>query len=238
MAVNSYQKGADTKLSANFRVREFDCNGKGCCSVTKIDDQLVAYLQQIRDHFGAKVTVAAGYRCETHNAKVANAASKSRHILGMAADIKVQGVAPAEVAKYAESLGIKGIGLYDTDKDGHFVHIDTRTAKAFWFGHAQEKRTTFGGTPEDKLVTTTTSTKTGVCTVEVKVLKKGAKSDQVKAMQVLLMGYGFSCGDKGADGSFGPATDKALRAYQEAEGLTVDGVCGPKTWAKLLGVST
>ena len=69
-------------------------------------------------------------------------------------------------------------------------------------------------------------------------MKKGAKSDQVKAMQVLLMGYGFSCGDKGADGSFGPATDKALRAYQEAEGLTVDGVCGPKTWAKLLGVST
>ncbi len=75
-----------------------------------------------------------------------------------------------------------------------------------------------------------------VCTVEVNVLKKGAKGAQVKAMQLLLMGYGFSCGDKGADSSFGAATDKAVRAFQKAKGLTQDGSCGPKTWAKLLGV--
>jgi hypothetical protein len=226
VAVTAYQKGSATRLSANFRVREFDCNGKGCCSETKIDDQLVAYLQKIRDHFGAKVTVAAGYRCETHNAQVANAASKSRHILGMAADIKVEGVAPAEVAKYAESLGILGIGLYDTQKDGHFVHIDTRGVKSFWYGHAQEKRQSFGGAQEEREEQE----------VEVSVLRKGAKGAQVKAMQLLLIGYGFSCGSKGADGSFGPATDKALRAYQTAQGLNPDGICGPKTWGKLLGM--
>jgi N-acetylmuramoyl-L-alanine amidase len=79
-------------------------------------------------------------------------------------------------------------------------------------------------------------TNTEVCTVEVKVLKKGAKGDQVKAMQLLLIGYGYSCGSKGADGSFGAATDEALRSFQKAKGLTVDGSCGPKTWAKLLGV--
>lgn len=230
MAVNTYKKGSATKLTANFRAREFDCRGSGCCTATKIDSQLVDYLQQIREHFGAKVTVAAGYRCETHNAKVANAASKSRHILGMAADIKVDGVAPAEVAKYAETLGIKGIGLYDTDKDGHFVHIDTREAKSFWFGHAQEKRRSFGGAPENN------KENTEECTVEVKVLRKGTKGDQIKAMQLLLIGYGFSCGGKGADGSFGPATDKALRAYQTARGLNPDGVCGPMTWGRLLGI--
>lgn len=87
----------------------------------------------------------------------------------------------------------------------------------------------------DKPVISTTTTNTGVCTVEVKVLKKGAKSAQVKAMQLLLGGYGYSCGASGADGSFGPATDKALRAFQQAKGLRVDGSCGPKTWAKLLG---
>lgn len=76
-----------------------------------------------------------------------------------------------------------------------------------------------------------------VCTVEVKVLKKGAKGEQVKAMQILLIGYGFSCGSYGADGSFGGSTDKALRAFQKAKGLSVDGSCGPKTWNKLLGVS-
>ena len=72
--------------------------------------------------------------------------------------------------------------------------------------------------------------------MEVSVLKKGAKGAQVKAMQTLLIGYGFSCGSSGADGSFGPATDKAVRSFQQASGLSVDGSCGPKTWAKLLGV--
>ena len=74
-----------------------------------------------------------------------------------------------------------------------------------------------------------------VCTVEIKVLKKGSKGNEVKAMQILLIGYDFSCGIYGADGSFGSATDKALRAFQKANGLDVDGVCGTKTWAKLLG---
>lgn len=79
--------------------------------------------------------------------------------------------------------------------------------------------------------------KEGVCTVEVSVLKKGSKGSDVKSMQILLIGHGFSCGSYGADGSFGSATDSAVRAFQKANGLEVDGCCGPKTWAKLLGVS-
>ena len=73
--------------------------------------------------------------------------------------------------------------------------------------------------------------------MEVKVLRKGAKGDNVKALQILLIGRGYSCGSYGADGSFGAATDSALRAFQKANGLSVDGVCGPKSWNKLLGVS-
>ena len=71
---------------------------------------------------------------------------------GQAADIIVDGVAPKEVAKYAESLGIQGIGLYETNKDGHFVHIDTRTKnKYFWYGQSEAPRSTFGGsTPAKK----------------------------------------------------------------------------------------
>ena len=82
-----------------------------------------------------------------------------------------------------------------------------------------------------------TTKKEGVCTVEIKVLKKGAKGNTVKALQTLLIGYGYPCGSYGADGDFGTATENALKAYQKAMGLSVDGSCGPKTWAKLLGTS-
>ena len=66
---------------------------------------------------------------------------------GRAADIVVQGVSSREVAKYAESIGILGIGLYETSADGYFTHIDTRTTKSFWYGQNEQPRTTFGGTP-------------------------------------------------------------------------------------------
>jgi N-acetyl-anhydromuramyl-L-alanine amidase AmpD len=85
-----------------------------------------------------------------------------------------------------------------------------------------------------------TTNKTEVCTVEVNVLKKGDKNNPVKAMQTLLVGYGYKMtnGGKtyGVDGSFGAATENAVKAFQKANKLTVDGVCGPKTWTKLLGV--
>lgn len=71
-------------------------------------------------------------------------------------------------------------------------------------------------------------------TMELPVLKKGAKGTSVKAMQILLIGYGA---DIEADGSFGGATQRALTAYQKAVGLEPDGSCGGKTWRKLLGMN-
>ena len=77
--------------------------------------------------------------------------------------------------------------------------------------------------------------------VDLPVLKKGAKGEAVKAMQLLLIGYGYkmiSTSGKvyAADGSFGGATELAVKAYQEDNKLTVDGSCGRATWSKLLGL--
>ena len=76
-----------------------------------------------------------------------------------------------------------------------------------------------------------------VCEVNINVLKKGSKGASVKSLQILLIGNGYSCGSYGADGSFGTATDTAVRNYQKANGLAVDGSVGPATWGKLLGLS-
>lgn len=145
MAIKTYAKGSNTKLSANFNSSEFDCHGSGCCSSTLVDDKLVTYLQQIREHFGKPVNISSGYRCATHNKNIGGA-TNSRHSKGQAADIYISGVAPAEIAKYAESIGVLGIGLYETNSDGFFVHVDTRETKSFWYGQKEASRTTFGGT--------------------------------------------------------------------------------------------
>lgn len=78
------------------------------------------------------------------------------------------------------------------------------------------------------------SVKESVCNVELKVLKYGDEGASVKALQVLLIGYGCSCGKSGADGDFGNGTLSAVKKYQEKKGLAQDGVVGAKTWAKLL----
>jgi peptidoglycan hydrolase-like protein with peptidoglycan-binding domain len=39
----------------------------------------------------------------------------------------------------------------------------------------------------------------------------------------------------GADGVFGPGTERALKEWQSSKGLSVDGIAGPATLGELLG---
>lgn len=247
MAIKTYKKGDSQKISANFRAREFDCLGTGCCSTTPIDEKLVAYLQRIRTHFGKPVYITA-YRCKTHNAKVPNAAPNSYHIYGMAADFHIDGVKPEEIAKYAESIGIKGIGLYDT-----FVHIDTRESKSFWYSHAQQRRTTFGGAPKQESYTQEQFIEDAqkACGAKVDGIAgpetlsktvtlsryKNRTHAAVKTVQKRLLALGYTQVGE-ADGIAGAKFDKAVKAFQKDNGCTQDGEITAKnqTWRKLLGM--
>jgi len=62
---------------------------------------------------------------------------------------------------------------------------------------------------------------------DIGTLRKGSKGEGVKMMQEAL--------GVGADGAFGPGTERALKAWQTANGLTADGIAGPMTLEKLLG---
>lgn len=64
-------------------------------------------------------------------------------------------------------------------------------------------------------------------------VRKGSKGDDVTALQTALLSLGYPLPKYGADGDFGSETLAALKTFQENHGLTVDGVCGPATWAKL-----
>ena len=126
-----YSKAAEGNLplSENFRVREFACMDGS--DLILISLELVELLQRIRTHFKAPVTITSAYRSHCHNKKVGGA-SNSQHLYGTAADIRVQGVAPAKVAAYAETLmpDKGGIGIYPT-----FLHVDVRKIKSRWRGN-------------------------------------------------------------------------------------------------------
>ena len=80
-------------------------------------------------------------------------------------------------------------------------------------------------------------TNKGAFILEIKNLRKGAKGEAVRALQILLMGRGYSVGNCGADGIFGNDTENALRAFQKAKLLEVDGIAGKESYGKLLGVA-
>lgn len=62
-------------------------------------------------------------------------------------------------------------------------------------------------------------------------MRSGASGEHVKALQEKLAAAGFNPGP--VDGEFGPQTEAAVRAFQQAKGLEVDGVVGAQTWGAL-----
>lgn len=111
-------------VSKNFSLHEFECKDRS--HLVKIDEELIEKLQKLRDMLGKPIIVNSGYRTSEYNKRIGGAL-KSQHMLGTAADIRVSKMAPSEVAKYAQQVGFRGIGIYDT-----FVHVDTRPNTARW----------------------------------------------------------------------------------------------------------
>lgn len=217
MGTNTYVKGTKKQLSKYFNSTEFDCHGSGCCLTTLINSKLIEYLDKIREHFNAPIIISSGYRCATHNKNVGGATG-SRHNKGDAADIVVKGHSPREVAQYAESIGIKGIGLYETAKDGYFVHIDTRNYKSFWYGQAQVAKTTFGSSPNSSTGASTTKS----------YLSIGDSGNQVKSLQQSLIKLGYLASGEN-DGIYGNNTANAVKAFQKKQNLVADGYAGQNT---------
>ena len=66
-------------------------------------------------------------------------------------------------------------------------------------------------------------------------LRRGMHGPDVQEMQTILIEKGFLTGE--ADGAFGKETEKAVKAFQKANGLKVDGLAGSRTLDKLYGIS-
>jgi len=149
MAVRSYsikQFGKTHKLSHNFTLGELQ--SKCGHDMVLVDDDLILLLQKIRDHFKEPVTINSGYRTEAHNMKIGGSPN-SQHKHGKAADVIVRNVTPLQVAQFAESQLVSGIGHYPAGQ-GNFCHVDVRDGFVRWEQRNGREVAVagFGGTPD------------------------------------------------------------------------------------------
>lgn len=125
MSIKSYIVDTDgnVQLARHFKVKEFAC--KDGSPVVFIDENLYTVLDILRHKLGKPVIITSGYRTPEWNKKC-NGAKYSYHMRGMAADIRVDGVSPKELAQKINSIVPDecGIIVYKS-----WVHFDVRNSK-------------------------------------------------------------------------------------------------------------
>jgi uncharacterized protein YcbK (DUF882 family) len=107
-------------LSEHFTEQEFACHH--CGSVGQgINTELLTKLEQLRDALGGRpIIITSGYRCKVYNKRVGGK-THSKHMEGLACDIRVPGKTPQQVAAAALELGFNGVGAYNIKR---FTHVD------------------------------------------------------------------------------------------------------------------
>ena len=102
----------------------------------------------------------------------------------------------------------------------------------YWTKHGKLPYIDYGSSQE-----TSKKEESNKVTIEMTVLRKGSKGEEVKTLQRLLkaQGYkGLGVTDLAIDGDFGSNTLFALVTYQKDQELYADGICGKNTWTRLL----
>lgn len=114
----------------NFSINELCCSDtakkygiKNIPSISECDNllNLIFYvLQPLRDKLGKPVIINSGYRCKALNYKVGGVAN-SQHLIGQAADIRVNGCTPSRLIDFIKTSGIE----YDQliNEFDRWVHI-------------------------------------------------------------------------------------------------------------------
>ena len=138
------------------------------------------------------------------------------------------------------------LGYYSGRIDGRFGAETTEAVKAFQRANGLGADGVVGAGTKSKLnsgnaVTggqvvqdePTGSTESLPAGQQLSTLRRGDQNDAVRVLQQYLMSYGYL--STTPDGQFGSGTERAVKLFQEANGLTADGIAGPGTLAILYG---
>jgi uncharacterized protein YcbK (DUF882 family) len=87
----------DIGLAPHFNLSEFACP---CCKRVMLHPMLLKKLMEFRAIIQKPIYITSGYRCSEYNQKVGGIKS-SYHLLGLAADIKIEGVSALDLLEIA-----------------------------------------------------------------------------------------------------------------------------------------
>lgn len=204
-----------------------------------VDDDSVT--QSVRDNYiawsvgGSKYSNCATTGGGKYYGKCTNTNSIS---IELCDDVKNGTVYPSEkTIENAIALTKTLMKKYNIPASNVIRHFDVvgKSCPAYWCGTTKRNadwETEFHNKLQDKVQEKPKGETT--VKIELNVLKKGSKGEQVKTLQRLLIAMEYSCGSAGADGDFGNGTDAAVRKYQKNKKLTVDGIVGQTTWDSIL----
>ena len=135
------------------------------------------------------------------------------------------------------------LGYYSGRIDGRFTAETTQAVRAFQQANGLTVDGIAGRGTQDKLNSNNAVVGSGVPGEEVptpdatpgglSTLRRGDSSDEVRVLQQYLSDLGYL--SSSADGQFGSSTERAVKLFQEANGLTADGIAGTGTLSILYG---
>ena len=106
-------------MSKDFSRWEFKC--KCGCGGFELDSDFLEMLQDARSIAGVRFSINSGYRCEAYNASIGGA-SKSKHLLGMAADIGT--LHPGSQGAFRILFGLRDAGFTRFKIYSRHIHVD------------------------------------------------------------------------------------------------------------------
>lgn len=125
----SWLKPPAGPLTEHFTWAEAACNHCGLVPSVAAVRQSAAMMERVRAICGDRpIHVTSWCRCPVYNAAV-DGVPGSYHLLGLAVDISVTGLAPAAVqaALWGHRDIARGLGCYPT-----FTHVDCRQSRSEW----------------------------------------------------------------------------------------------------------
>ena len=246
-------------IPSNLRILSSKSSGADVESLQTRLTQLGYYSGRISGSYGSLTETAvknfqaanglsadgkAGIKTQTKmyedTAVLASAAGGVSTVVSTTSTTLKSGMSGAAVSTMQQKL--KDLGYYDGPVSGNFGNVTWEAVRKFQRKSGLSADGVAGTKTLEKLYGTESTTGGEVINTDPSseedgssssstAIKLGSRGDEVKAIQAKLKTLGYLAGT--ADGIFGLATQTALSSFQLTNGLTVDGIAGSKTVAKL-----